>query len=103
MSKQITHKGRTQSASAWARELGITYHLLRWRLEHWPVERALTMPKQPGQRMLTYAGRTQGATAWARELGLSFRGLQSRLRRGKSVAKALSRRKQSHEVTGGTR
>ena len=38
----ITHAGRTQSASTWARELGFTYHLLRESLEHWPVEQALT-------------------------------------------------------------
>jgi hypothetical protein len=47
MTMQIEHNGRVQSATAWAREIGITYHVLRWRLQHWTKDRALTTPKQP--------------------------------------------------------
>ena len=79
MSKQITHNGRTQSGSAWARELGITQTLLCWRLKHWSIERALTTSKRSGQRMITHAGRTQSASAWARELGITYHVLRWRL------------------------
>ena len=89
----ITHDGRTQSASAWARELGLTYHALRERLRHWPVERALTLPKQTNvQWLITHDGRTQGAMAWSRELGMTLAGLKARLRRGETIEKALGDR-----------
>jgi hypothetical protein len=43
---QIEHNGRSQSATAWAREIGVTYHVLRWRLQHWSKDQALTTPKR---------------------------------------------------------
>lgn len=89
---QIQHDGRTQSATAWAREIGVSYHVLRWRLQHWPMEKALQAPKRPHSKQLTYNGRTQSMTAWARELGITPNGLRYRLRRGETVEKALSYR-----------
>ena len=41
----IEFNGRTQGGTAWARELGIDYRVLRWRLDNWSLERALTTPK----------------------------------------------------------
>ena len=46
----IEYKGRIQGATAWAREIGITYPILRWRLRHWSLEKALITPKQRRQR-----------------------------------------------------
>jgi hypothetical protein len=89
---QIEHNGRTQSATAWAREIGITYHLLRWRLQHWPKERALTMPKQIKGTRITHNGRTQSLNAWAHEIGITLQGLQARLKRGETVEYALRRK-----------
>lgn len=41
----ITHDGRTQSLSAWAREVGLTQAALKIRLRKgWPLETALTLP-----------------------------------------------------------
>ena len=41
----LTHDGRTQSLSAWAKEVGLTGSCIRWRLGHgWTVARALTTP-----------------------------------------------------------
>lgn len=40
----ITFGERTMCLQAWGEELGIETSLLRWRLKHWGVERALTAP-----------------------------------------------------------
>jgi hypothetical protein len=90
---QITFDGRTQNASAWAREIGISRHLLRWRLQCWSLERALTTPKQPHGKLITHDGRTQYMAAWARDLGITSRGLRERLRRGEPLEMALRRRR----------
>lgn len=41
----ITYKGKTQSLSAWCRELGLNYSTVRARLNtyHWTAERALVL------------------------------------------------------------
>ena len=45
--RMVTHQGRTQNASAWARELGITYHGLRERLRRGePIATALSYRKR---------------------------------------------------------
>ena len=45
--KTITYRGRSQSLSMWARELGLNYYTLRSRLRvGWPVERALETPME---------------------------------------------------------
>jgi hypothetical protein len=92
---QIEHNGRTQSATAWARELGIDYMTLRWRLEHWPKERALTMQGKVMHAPLTFQGRMQSATAWARELGITYQVLRWRLQHW-SKERALTAPKQSN-------
>ena len=79
--RAITYNGRTQSATAWAREAGITYPVLRRRLQRWPLERALTTPAlSTTRRAITYNGQTRSATAWARDIGVTYRTLSWRLR-----------------------
>jgi hypothetical protein len=90
---KITFGGRTQNANAWAREIGVSYHLLRWRLQHWTLDRALTTAKRPHSKPIDHNGRTQNLTAWARDLGITTRTLRERLRRGEAVEMALQERR----------
>ena len=51
----ITFNGRTMCATDWARELGIWVSPLLRRLRKWPVEIALTLPKQKNGAWRSYA------------------------------------------------
>jgi hypothetical protein len=42
--RNITHQGKTQSLSEWAREIGLTNATLTKRLRSWSVDMALTAP-----------------------------------------------------------
>jgi len=43
----ITHMGRRQGLQDWARELGMTYQSIQYRLDNgWSVKRALTTPSR---------------------------------------------------------
>ncbi len=94
--KLLTYKGKTQSANAWARELGIKCVTIRARKRHgWTDEAALSTTavvgvNQVGIKPLTYNGKTQSASAWARELGLKAATITQRKRFGWSDAEALS-------------
>lgn len=49
--RQITYGGKTQGLSEWAREMGLNFQTIQYRLDNgWDVERALTTPsrKQKG-------------------------------------------------------
>lgn len=39
---QITWQGKTQHVGDWAEQLRLPTHVLKWRLERWPVDRAMT-------------------------------------------------------------
>lgn len=43
--RSITYDGKTQTLSAWAREIGLSRKSLEGRLASWSVEAALTTPK----------------------------------------------------------
>jgi len=46
----LTHNGETKSVTEWASVIGMSANALRGRLQlGWSVEKALTMPKQPGR------------------------------------------------------
>lgn len=45
-STRITFNGETLSVAQWGRKLGLHREVLRYRLKHWPVEKALTKPSQ---------------------------------------------------------
>lgn len=42
----ITFKGVTKNIAAWAKDLGIKHESMRKRLRKWPLEKALTQPKE---------------------------------------------------------
>lgn len=38
----ITYQGKTQPVAQWAREVGLPYKIVSWRIKHgWPADRAL--------------------------------------------------------------
>lgn len=39
---QVTWQGQTQHVGDWAEQLGVAVHVLKWRLERWPLDRAMT-------------------------------------------------------------
>ena len=92
----LTSNGRTQSATAWAKELGVSRSLILKRIaKGWPHERALSVP--PGQarelRLLTLNGRTQSVGQWSRELGITENALRHRLSIGWTEYEALTVKK----------
>ncbi len=46
----IEFRGRTLCLGDWAREIGVSSRTLRWRIENWGVERALSVPGNGGRR-----------------------------------------------------
>lgn len=48
--RMITFNGRTLCLQDWAKELNTTFATIRYRVENWPLERALTEPVKHPQR-----------------------------------------------------
>jgi hypothetical protein len=103
--RPITHNGRTQSLSAWAREVGMAMPTIHRRLSvGWTIEAALTCPvvssnpvkpKEAGSRgrpkvLLTHNGRTQSLVAWAKETGINIGTLWFRVQSGWSDKDVLT-------------
>lgn len=45
--RKITYEGRTQGLQDWARELGVSYQTIQYRLNHgWSVADAMTTPSR---------------------------------------------------------
>lgn len=92
----ITFNGKTQSLSAWAREIGIKPVSLYNRLQRgWPLEKALhngpvDKVEYKSVNALTFNGKTMGVCDWARETGIPQATISSRLSRGWSVERALT-------------
>lgn len=89
----ITYRGRTQSITEWAKEIGITAEGLRGRISKLGAEAALAagaarVPRMT-RDMVTYGDRTQSRVDWAKELGLSKSGLTNRIN-SLGVERALS-------------
>src|ERR1035437_5015629 len=104
MPKPITleFNGRSQSVSAWAREIGIRVDVIMSRLRNnWPIENILTTPtgerrvNRPhiyqGGRLIEHSGRKQTVSEWAKETGLSSSVIDGRLGLGWSVSDTLTK------------
>lgn len=90
--RMITHKGKTQTMSQWAREVGLSNVVLSDRLGRgWTVEEALETPLTVRPLMLTCDGRTQKVDDWAKEVGVCRKTIENRLWRGFSVEEAIMR------------
>lgn len=85
--------GRTQTATQWAREFGISTHLVHARLKHgWTIERALNCPFDTRPLMLTHNGKTQSVGEWSKEIGVPTATIHTRIRTlGYSVEQALEK------------
>ena len=44
---QITYNGVTKTALLWANDLGLSRSAFNWRMEHWPIETAMSKPHGP--------------------------------------------------------
>lgn len=88
--KLITFRDKTQSVSAWARELQVNRKTLGNRLKTMSMDQALALPFGNSHKaQYTFRGKTQTVRAWAREYNLPVDYLYKRLRNGMSIKEAL--------------
>jgi len=86
----IEYKGRRQTVTQWAREIGVHKHTLRDRLNRgWPLEKALTTEAKRFH-YLDFAGERRTIAEWARHLGVKRTIIKDRLLDGWSVEEALT-------------
>lgn len=97
----VTFRGRTQSAKAWADELGLDAQRVRVRLGYgWTPEEALTMSvddammnraiRAGGKGLVTFRGETRNMLEWSRVTGIKHSTIQYRLKAGWTVEDALT-------------
>ena len=96
-----THNGKTQILSDWAKELGVTPTTLNERIHKWGVTKALSeyntkVTKRPAAysdrtRLLTFMGKTQNVAEWSRQTGIKAVTICTRLSRGWSIERALTK------------
>ena len=86
----ITFEGKSQSMSAWARELGISCSLLHQRLGTWSLRDALTTPVGGRWPAITFDGKTQNISEWSRDTGLGRATIRRRLAKGWPIEKVLA-------------
>lgn len=89
--RYITFKGETKMIIEWERSLGLEKGGLQIRIDYlkWPLERALTEPKNNEQ--IYYKGKRQSLEKWSKEIGINKNTLNNRLYRSRwSVEKAFT-------------
>lgn len=76
----IEYNGKSQTISAWSRELGININTLYSRIYYkgMTFEEAINAPIK-NQKQIEYNGKSQNLVAWARELGININTLYSRI------------------------
>lgn len=90
ISKMITFMGETKNISEWANTLNISVSTLLERMDKWPLERALTEPKNK-IRTLTFNGETKRVSEWSKETGISVSVINSRLRKNWPIKDVLTK------------
>ena len=92
----LEFKGEKHTLSEWARIVGLSVSTLKNRISRydWPVEMALTIPKDGQYKVvletLTFQGKTKPLHVWVTLYGLSAKTLRNRLKSGWSIEKALT-------------
>ena len=86
----FTYQGKTQCLQDWAKELGLSFAVISYRIgagwEPDEVVKPATLPR----RQLTWKGKTQSVCEWARELKIQSQLIRYRLKQGWTVEEALS-------------
>jgi hypothetical protein len=77
----IAHGGKILCLSEWAREVGVDAETLTFRLENWPLEKALSCPKGGASKVIDYEGEKFSISALAIKLGISHTTLWQRLKK----------------------
>jgi hypothetical protein len=78
----ITFNGKTQPLSAWAAEMGLSDRTLAQRVDSWPLEKAMTAPKNSSiRRAVRYAhdGKNLTLAEWAELTGVPKERIRRRL------------------------
>ena len=92
----ISYRGKTQTLTEWAAELGIEYHVLYMLLKYlnWSAEEAFSTPAGKRHKLrggISHNGECLSAEEWGQRIGLSGRAIRYRLAAGKSVEEALQK------------
>ena len=89
---RLLFRGKDQTITEWAAELGIARGTITQRLAAgWSVDRALAEPATTGKRFLTHAGKRLSVAQWSRLTGIPYGTIHMRIQRyGWSVERALT-------------
>lgn len=89
--KLVTYNGKTQTASQWAREIGLNESILINRLNRgMDVEKALTMPLQQRDKYVKINNKIQNVGQWLKENNLTKSIVKTRMQNGFSLEQALT-------------
>jgi hypothetical protein len=87
---RYTFQGKTLSLVQWAKEVGIPYATLYYRISNgWTIERALTESLEE-ERVVEFQGKKLTISGWAKELGIAGPVIRRRLHKGWPLERALS-------------
>lgn len=91
----LTFKGKTQTSSQWAEEIGLPVRILLMRIDNsgWSIKRALTEPNNHVKRMLTWKGKTMSMTDWGKSLGIKPGLISYRYKNGETIERILRPRR----------
>lgn len=85
----FTHEGKTQTLAQWSRELGIPYHVLKYRLDHgWQPPKLFTQENLKGKtvkHLVEYEGEILTLNQASERSGVPMQTLYWRMRVGKPL------------------